>query len=309
VASIAYGVRVPALDANNLRVWSRLLATSDKKRISRVFHRIIPGDRPGDFNQALMDLGSTVCTPRNAECTQCPLVSWCRAYKLGEVDRFPLKKKTPATTSLEVALGIIFQREKILVQKRADKGLFPGMWEFPGGKIGEHVNEYVRESVSAKKERTKQSRSYAHTLNAQTHVRESVDAEKQRTTDRSAYAPTLHADTDVRNHGITGYAETPEEAVVREVREETGLRIQVCEKLGVFTHTYTRFRVKLHVFVCRRKTGRLTNHEARWVTLEELEALPMPSANRRIVGKLEEHLDTETRGRGDTGKKGKLVSG
>ena len=88
---------------------------------------------------------------------------------------------------------------------------------------------------------------------------------------------------------------------MREVREETSLRIQVCEKLGIFIHSYTRFRVKLHVFMCKREAGRLTNPEARWVTLEELESLPMPSANRRIVRKLEEHLDTETRGRGDAG--------
>ena len=84
--------------------------------------------------------------------------------------------------------------------------------------------------------------------------------------------------------------ETPEEAVVREVREETGLRVQVCEKLGVFTHNYTRFRVKLHVYICRRKAGTVHNQRARWVTIQELEGLAMPSVNRRIVRKLEKHL-------------------
>jgi 8-oxo-dGTP pyrophosphatase MutT (NUDIX family) len=81
--------------------------------------------------------------------------------------------------------------------------------------------------------------------------------------------------------------------VVREVREETGLRIQVCEKLGVFTHSYTRFRVKLHVFICKRKAGTVHNRTARWVTLAELEGLAMPSVNRRIVKKLEEHLNAD----------------
>ena len=85
--------------------------------------------------------------------------------------------------------------------------------------------------------------------------------------------------------------ETPEEAVVREVREETGLKIQVTDKLGVFNHAYTRYRVKLHVFVCKRKAGKLHNASARWATLEELEGLAMPSVNRRIVKKLEERLN------------------
>ena len=80
---------------------------------------------------------------------------------------------------------------------------------------------------------------------------------------------------------------------MREVREETGLRIRVCEKMGVFHHSYTRFRVRLHVYLCKRRAGRVTNPVAKWVTLEELERLPMPSANRRIVKKLEEHLNAE----------------
>ena len=80
---------------------------------------------------------------------------------------------------------------------------------------------------------------------------------------------------------------------MREVREETGLRIQVSEKLGVFNHAYTRFRVKLHVFICKRKAGTVYNPTARWVTLEELEGLAMPSVNRRIVKKLEERLTAE----------------
>ena len=78
---------------------------------------------------------------------------------------------------------------------------------------------------------------------------------------------------------------------MREVREETGLNIRILEKLGVFTHAYTRFRVRLHVFICEKTGGKVTRPEATWVTLEELEGLPMPSANRRIVRAMEKWLD------------------
>ena len=97
--------------------------------------------------------------------------------------------------------------------------------------------------------------------------------------------------------------EAPEDAVVREVREETGLRVQVCGKLGVFTHAYTKFRVKLHVFICKRKAGTVHNATAKWVTLDELEGLAMPSVNRRIVRALEKRLETGKRGGGETGKR------
>jgi A/G-specific adenine glycosylase len=79
--------------------------------------------------------------------------------------------------------------------------------------------------------------------------------------------------------------------VVREVKEETGLKIEVLEKLGVFNHSYTRFRVRLHVFICASRGGRLRRPDARWVDLPTLESLPMPSANRRIVRALERRLD------------------
>lgn len=255
VASIAYGVRAPALDANNLRIWSRLLVSSDRKRITRIFSRVLPADRPGDFNQALMDLGTSTCTPKTPDCPQCPLAAWCRAYRGGRVSGFPPKKVRPETERIEAAIGVIVRDGKILVQKRPEGGLLAGLFEFPGGKVKETVDTHVSECVNAK-ERKEQSNPSTH--RAHTHAREA-----------------------------------PEAAVIREVREETGLSVQIVEKLGVFTHAYTKFRVKLHVFICKSKAGTVHNPTAKWVTLEELEGLAMPSVNRRIVKKLESYLTAE----------------
>lgn len=239
VGSIAFGVRVPALDANNLRVWSRLLASSDRKRIARVFSRVIPPDRPGDFNQALMDLGSAVCAPKNPGCSGCPLSKWCRGYRLGRAEAFPERKPGPEITPIEAAVGIIMESGKVLVRKRPEGALLGGLWEFPGGKVAK--TEGLNDGTTERKNKTI-------------------------------------------------FSESPEEAVVREVSEETGLNIRILEKLGVFTHSYTRFRVTLHVFICQKTGGKLRRPDAKWVTLPELEELPMPSANRRIVRALEKWL-------------------
>ncbi len=266
VASIAYGVRAAALDANNLRVWSRLLATGDRKRIGRVFGRALPADRPGDTNQALMDLGSTLCTPREPACPRCPLAPWCRARRTGRVSSFPPARSRPGTVQVEAAIGIILRDDgRVLVQQRPETGLLAGLFEFPGGKVGGATG---------------------HGGGNPGHG----DTETRRRGEEDPFSPrhpSAHASTP-----NAPMAETPEEAVVREIREETGLRVQVCEKLGVFTHAYTRFRVKLHVFLCKRKAGRVTNPSAKWVTLQELEGLAMPSVNRRIVKKLEDQLNT-----------------
>lgn len=259
VASITYGVRAPALDANNIRVWSRLLASSDRKRITGVFSRVLPLDRPGDFNQALMDLGSSVCTSKDPGCQVCPLTSWCRAYRSGKVSEYPEKRGRPDTEHVEAAIGIILRDGKVLVQRRPETGLMAGLWEFPGGKIGKAAG--------------------------------GGETEKRGNGENSRLG-----DGATGRRSEKDFSETPEEAVVREIREETGLRVQVCEKLGVFTHAYTRFRVKLHVFICKRKAGTLNNSRAKWLTLDELEGLAMPSVNRRIVRKLEDHLTAEERG-------------
>ena len=263
IASIAFGARTPALDANNYRVLSRVLAVSNKKHIALAASRIVPADRPGDFNQALMDLGTAICTSADPRCSQCPLSSWCRAYRTDRVQEYPEKKRRPETIHVQTAIGIIVDKGRVLVQKRPGSGLFAGLWEFPGGKIQPKAqNPKSKETGGSPESRVQRKRG-----------------------DQEPGTETIRGETVER--------ETPEEAVVREVREETGLRIQMFEKLGIFNHSYTRFRVKLHVFLCRRKAGKLHHPEAKWVTAEELERLPMPSANRRIVKKLEEYLTAE----------------
>lgn len=139
VASIAYNQCVSAVDGNVLRVISRIrlderdiLQAQVKKSVEQDLNRIIPHDRPGDFNQALMELGATVCVPNGEpKCQQCPWNHFCMAKRKGCMMEFP--KKTPKKArSVEYKTILVLQDEqKTALQKRPQKGLLAGMYEFP----------------------------------------------------------------------------------------------------------------------------------------------------------------------------------
>lgn len=137
VLSIAYNQKIPAVDGNVLRVISRLLgvresvsAPSIKQSITQSVRVMLEIDRPGDFNQALMELGATVCLPRTPRCDKCPWQTICDAFAQGDAHVLPIKDtKRPKRTEKRVVLLVTYE-DTILVQKRG-KGLLCGMWEFP----------------------------------------------------------------------------------------------------------------------------------------------------------------------------------
>ena len=137
VASIAFGERVLAIDANVRRVLSRLhdLAEPSDAQVRKLGTSLVDCDRPGDVNQALMDLGSTVCTPRNPSCPTCPLDEICMARARGTQSQRPGPKRSRARPHYQIAAGIIWRDGQILIAKRPSEGLLGGLWEFPGGKV------------------------------------------------------------------------------------------------------------------------------------------------------------------------------
>jgi len=134
IASIAHGERSPVRDGNVRRVVSRLLKTDSLARIDDFLERAIPDKAPGDFNQALMELGQRVCTPRSPRCPACPVAAYCVARKSGAQDRYPRKAVRKAVPTYKVGVGLCFKDGRVLVAKRALDGLLGGLWEFPGGK-------------------------------------------------------------------------------------------------------------------------------------------------------------------------------
>ncbi|MBQ6375208.1 MAG: A/G-specific adenine glycosylase [Clostridia bacterium] len=133
IASIAYDEPVPALDGNQARVLSRILAWDDA--IRSPFDLLAPAltlvahDRPGDYNQALMDLGAMICTPNQPKCECCPIAGHCRALQEDDVLSFPRKRPPTAKKTQDWTILLMYANERLLVHKRP-KGLLGGLYEF-----------------------------------------------------------------------------------------------------------------------------------------------------------------------------------
>ena len=155
LASIALGQDEVALDGNGLRVLARLMEYGDvineagsKADLRRFMRELLPGGSAGQFNQAVMDLGSQICVPADPLCDQCPIRSECLSNEHSTQKIYPLRKKKASIPHYDVVAAVIQQDDKVLIDKRRADGLLGGLWEFPGGKVeaGEdHTTALVRE--------------------------------------------------------------------------------------------------------------------------------------------------------------------
>lgn len=229
LASILHEEPEAALDGNLLRVGARLFnihlnvdTPVGRQKIRTLLQQTFFSRDPGSVNQALMDLGASICRPGRPLCQECPLRKVCKGS--GKAHTLPIRKKRPVTLPLKVAVALIQRKDgKFLLDLRSDKVVMGGLWEFPGGKIEE--------------------------------------------------------------------GESPEEGLMREIKEETGLTLRLVRKLPTVNHAYTRFRVKLFPYLCTVKSGRARPKDKavaqlRWFLPAEFPKLAMPAGSRKILRRI-----------------------
>ncbi|AII46676.1 adenine glycosylase [Synechococcus sp. KORDI-49] len=140
ILSSAFNAPVPILDGNVRRVLARLRAhdrppARDQALFWQWSHALLDPQRPRDFNQALMDLGATLCTPRQPLCDACPWQRHCAAYAAGEPSRWPVSEERKPVPFQVIGVGVVLNADgEVLIDQRLEEGLLGGLWEFPGGK-------------------------------------------------------------------------------------------------------------------------------------------------------------------------------
>ncbi|MHC4962850.1 MAG: A/G-specific adenine glycosylase [Planctomycetota bacterium] len=225
IASIAFNRPAPILDGNVIRVLCRLFCidsnpkgTTTKNQLWELAETLAHTKPPGDFNEAMMELGAMVCTPQNPLCSICPLRNQCCAMKHNRQAELPIKQKQKALPHYTIVVGVVFKNGKILIDKRRQNALLGGLWEFPGGK-------------------KKKSESF-------------------------------------------------KTAVAREVKEETGIEIEVGKRLCIVKHTYSHFKITLHAYLCEYKSGTIKPigcDAVKWIAPKDLTKYAFPAANVKII--------------------------
>ncbi|MHC4552688.1 MAG: A/G-specific adenine glycosylase [Planctomycetota bacterium] len=229
IASIAFGKSAPILDGNVIRILCRIFRikgnpkdTAVKNQLWELAETLVSPTHPGDFNEAMMELGATVCTPANPDCFDCPLQKVCEAFKHDEQEKLPFRQKAKPVPHYTIVVGIVYKDNKILIDKRKQNALLGGLWEFPGGK-------------------------------------------KQK-------------------------SESFKTAVAREVKEETGIDIQVGKRLCIVKHVYSHFKITLHAYLCDYVSGTakpLGCDAVKWIKPAELTKYAFPAANVKIIKMLD----------------------
>ncbi|NLJ50164.1 MAG: A/G-specific adenine glycosylase [Candidatus Atribacteria bacterium] len=227
IMSIAFNQNYPLVDGNIIRILSRIfnIENSVKQRETKNYiwkkaeELILPG-KARWLNQALMELGALVCTPKTPRCLECPVQKSCLSFHLGCVEKRPVVPPSKKIVPIQVVVGVLLKDGLFFIQQRPPNGLMADLWEFPGGKI---------------------------------------------------------------NPG-----EKPEDALIREFREELQFKIHIGNKIATLKHGYTNFSVTLHAYFCQLipENQFPVLHFAsnyRWVKPQDLFHYAFPAANRRLI--------------------------
>jgi len=156
IASIAFDRAEPIVDGNVARVLSRLCGIREeigtahaRRRLWDEAAALADGPHPGALNQALMELGATLCTPRAPRCGACPLKRGCDAQRAGDAEALPRKAPRARARAVEAVAGLVLRRGRALAVRRPERGLLAGLWELPGGDVvpGERTDAAIARTL------------------------------------------------------------------------------------------------------------------------------------------------------------------
>ncbi len=248
IASFAFDVPAPIVEANTLRLYCRLLAyrgeprsTAGQQRLWSFAERIVPRKHAGRFNHALMDLGATICTPRDPKCDACPVRANCAAFARNIQNEVPAAKARPAITEVTEAYVALRRNGKILVRQREAGERWAGLWDFP---------------------------------------RYELPAEMAVT------CPPLGAG-DPRQKRLALHDETPSGPVdflQSQLRQQTGIEAEIAKPFAEIRHGVTRFRIRVICYAARYEKGSTKQNAAlRWVSPGDFASLAFSRPGRRLA--------------------------
>jgi A/G-specific adenine glycosylase len=191
ILSIAYGQAIPAVDGNVRRILCRLFAIRKpvddaqvQKQLQKIAASLIPVKHPGDFNQALMDLGATICKAKNPDCLCCPIANLCQARLHDLQSVLPITRKAPAIPHRQAAAAVIRNSKgMLLIVQRPASGLLASLWKLPGGfiKSEEDTENSLRRNVKEELGIAIQPRKHLASVNhTYTHFRITLQAYESR---------------------------------------------------------------------------------------------------------------------------------
>ena len=252
IASFAFDQPAPIVEANTERLYSRLMALTDDVR-STVNQRslwdfateVVPKSRPGDFNQAVMDIGSQICRPQLPDCEQCPLKSCCEAFTLGKQNELPHRKPRTVITDIDEICVVIRRKEKYLLRRRTEQERWAGMWDFARFEIDEaDLDELPFAALSKQK-------------------RKATNSERSLFASRSSVLPA---------------------SIRHQVKEQIGATVGEVVAGTEFTYSVTRYRVRLLGFLCEGTASKSTTaSNGQWFTMDEIAELPLSKTGRQVV--------------------------
>ncbi|RMF58589.1 MAG: A/G-specific adenine glycosylase [Calditrichaeota bacterium] len=142
VMSISFGQPYAVVDGNVKRVLSRLGTlpfpvndTRFTKQYQQIADQLLERNHPGEYNQAIMELGALICRPQKPLCEECPVNELCVSFLTNRQTEFPKRKQKAKIPTQKVSVGVVLKEGKVLITRRKENGLLGGLWEFPGGKI------------------------------------------------------------------------------------------------------------------------------------------------------------------------------